>query len=82
MVGRWHLGNEAVYVDLFAGGLRIGLDALEERARKAGETSVLPYLAPASDRALLRRMARNLVATYAQRGDRVRATIAHGLASA
>ncbi len=82
VVGRWHLGKEAIYVDLFAGGQRIGLDMLEERARKAGETSLLPYLAPASDRALLRRMARNLVAAYAQRGDRVRATIAHGLASA
>jgi hypothetical protein len=82
VVGRWHLGKEPIYVDLFAGGQRIGLETLEARVRAAGEASVLPYLAPASDRALLRRMARNLVAAYAQRGDRVRATIAHGLASA
>jgi hypothetical protein len=82
VVGRWHCGRETVYVDLFAGGQRITLDQLETRVRAAGEISVAPYLAAASDRALLRRMARNLVHAYTQRGDRLRATIAHGLASA
>lgn len=82
VVGRWRLDDEWVYVDSFAGGERITLDSLEERVRNLGEPSILPYLSAASDRALLRRMARNLVHAYAQRGDRVRATIAQGLASA
>ena len=82
VVGRWRHHDEIIYVDLFAGGQRITLDQLESRVRAAGEISVAPYLAAASDRALLRRMARNLVHAYGQRGDRLRGTIAHGLASA
>lgn len=82
VVGRWWCGREPVYVDLFAGGRRVTLGELESHARAAGESSIMPFLAPASDRALLKRMARNLVAAYARRGDRVRATIAHGLATA
>jgi len=82
VVGRWRDGHDIVYVDLFSGGQRISLDQLENRVRAAGEISVTPYLAAASDRALLRRMARNLVHAYAQRGDRLRGTIAQGLASA
>lgn len=82
VVGRWHDGQDIVYVDLFAAGQRITLDQLDARVRAAGEISVTPYLAAASDRALLRRMARNLVHAYTQRGDQLRATIARGLASA
>ena len=82
VVGRWRDGNDIAYVDLFSGGQRITLEQLENRVRAAGEISVAPYLAAASDRALLRRMARNLVHAYAQRGDRLRGTIAQGLASA
>jgi hypothetical protein len=78
VVGRWRGG----FVDLFAGGKPVSRDELEERCRAAGAPSAGPYLAPASDRALLRRMARNLVGAYFQRGDRLRATIAHGLAAA
>lgn len=82
VVGRWRCGAERIYVDLFAGGQRLALDQLEARVRAAGESSIAPYLAPASDRALLRRLARNLVHAYAQRCDRLRGTIAQGLASA
>ncbi len=82
VVGRWRRGDEWIYVDGFAGGARITIDELEARARSLGEPSILPYLAAASDRALLRRMARNLVHAYAKRGERVRATIAHGMANA
>ncbi len=81
VVGRWHGVDGPHVVDLFAGE-EISLATLERRVRDAGEPSVAPYLAPASDRALLRRMARNLVASYTAQGDRLRATIAHGLASA
>jgi hypothetical protein len=82
VVGRWRCDDEWIYVDCFAQGQRIQLADLEARVRSLGEPSILPYLSAASDRALLRRMARNLVHAYAQRGDRVRATIAQGLASA
>lgn len=82
VVGRWRYGHEWIYVDLFAGGQRVELSHLESRVRALGEPSILPYLSAASDRALLRRMARNLVHAYALRDDRIRATIAHGMASA
>jgi regulator of sirC expression with transglutaminase-like and TPR domain len=78
VVGRWPGG----YLDLYAGGRAIERVDLDRRVRAVGEASAAPYLAPASDRALLRRMARNLVHAYAKRDDKLRATIAHGLATA
>jgi hypothetical protein len=78
VVGRWRGG----YVDLFDGGRAISRADLDARVRAVGEASAMPYLAPASDRALLRRMARNLAYAYGRRLDRLRATIAHGLATA
>lgn len=78
VVGRWPEG----YLDLYAGGRALERVDLDRRVRAVGEPSATPYLAPASDRALLRRMARNLVHAYAKRDDKLRATIAHGLATA
>jgi hypothetical protein len=78
VVGRWPGG----YLDLFDGGVAMTRDDLDQRVQMVGETSAAPYLAPASDRALLRRMARNLVHAYLKQHDRLRATIAHGLATA
>lgn len=78
VVGRWPGG----YIDLFDHGRRVAREDLDLRAQAVGEVSAVPYLAPASDRALLRRMARNLVHAYVKRNDRLRATIAHGLATA
>ncbi len=78
VVGRWAGG----YIDLFDHGRRIEREDLDLRMQAVGEASASPYLAPASDRALLRRMARNLVHAYVKRNDRLRATIAHGLATA
>jgi regulator of sirC expression with transglutaminase-like and TPR domain len=78
VVGRWAGG----YIDLFDHGRRIERADLDQRMQAVGEVSATPYLAPASDRALLRRMARNLVHAYVKRNDRLRATIAHGLATA
>lgn len=78
VVGRWSGG----YIDLFDHGRRIAREDLDQRMQAVGEISASPYLAPASDRALLRRMARNLVHAYVKQNDRLRATIAHGLATA
>jgi regulator of sirC expression with transglutaminase-like and TPR domain len=78
VLGRWHGG----FIDLFDGGAIISIDELERRVRAAGQPSAMPFLAPASDRALLRRMARNLVNAYTRQNDTLRATIAHGLATA
>jgi len=78
VVGRWPGG----YIDLFDSGRRIAREDLDQRVQSVGESSAAPYLAPASDRALLRRMARNLVHAYMKKNDRLRATIAHGLATA
>lgn len=78
VVGRWPGG----YIDLFEDGRRIAREDLDQRVQSVGEVSAAPYLAPASDRALLRRMARNLVHAYVKQNDRLRATIAHGLATA
>jgi regulator of sirC expression with transglutaminase-like and TPR domain len=78
VLGRWHGG----FIDLFDGGATVTIEELERRVRNAGQPSAMPFLAPASDRALLRRMARNLVNSYSRHGDTLRATIAHGLATA
>jgi hypothetical protein len=78
VLGRWHGG----FIDLFHGGREVTIVELERRARAAGQPSALPFLAPASDRSLLRRMARNLVSSYSRKNDTVRATIAHGMATA
>jgi hypothetical protein len=77
VVGRWAGG----FTDLFAGGRTIDRDELDLRARLAGGRDASPWLAAASDHALLRRMARNLTLAYLRRHDAVRATIAHGMAS-
>lgn len=78
VLGRWHGG----FIDLFHGGREVTATELEKRVRAAGQPSAQPFLAPASDRSLLRRMARNLVNSYARKNDTVRATIAHGMATA
>ncbi len=78
VLGRWRGG----YVDLFEGGRMVSRADLDARVRAVGEPSATGYLAPASDRALLRRMARNLVHAYVRVDDKLRATIAHGLATA
>ena len=70
------------YIELVDHRRRIAREDLDQRVQSVGEVSAAPYLAPASDRALLRRMARNLVHAYMKKNDRLRATIAHGLATA
>lgn len=77
VVGRWSGG----YVDLFADGRALTRDELDLRARLAGGRDASAWLAAASDRALLRRMARNLTLSYLRRQDATRASIAHGMAS-
>lgn len=81
VVGRWSAAGEHGYLDLFAGGVTVSRDELDRRARLAGEAGAGPYLAAASDRALLKRMARNLALAYLRRDDGLRATIAHALAT-
>lgn len=76
VVGRWAGG----WVDLYAGGSALSREELDLRARLAGGTDAGPWLAAASDRALLRRMARNLTLAYLRRKDAVRATVSHALA--
>ena len=82
VLGRWVAGDGSGYLDLFAGGSALGRHDLELRAKLAGEHSAEPYLAAASDRALLKRLARNLAMAYLRLGDGLRATIAHALATA
>jgi hypothetical protein len=77
VLGRWRGG----YIDLFEGGRMVTREELDARVGPFDHGGAAPYLAPASDRAILRRMARNLTASYSRREDSVRATIAHGLAT-
>lgn len=83
------------YIDLFAGGDELALSDVVERLRQSGMADqpsmegaerapawVQDHLAPADERTLLRRMARNLAASYARRGDRLRATVAGAMARA
>lgn len=77
VVGRWKGG----YIDLFEGGRLVTREELDERVGRFDHAGAAPYLAPASDRATLRRMARNLTASYLRRRDSTRATIAHGMAT-
>jgi hypothetical protein len=77
VLGRWRGG----YLDLFEGGRMVTREELDSRVGRFDGSGAAPYLAPASDRALLRRMARNLTSSYLRREDQVRATIAHGLAT-
>lgn len=82
VLGRWVAADgSSGYLDLFAGGRGLTRQELELRARLAGEHTAEPYLAAASDRALLKRMARNLAMAYLRREDSLRATIAHALAT-
>lgn len=81
VLGRWTANGENGYIDLFAGGAALTRRDLDMRAKLAGEHSAEPYLAAASDRALLKRMARNLAMAYLRRDDGLRATIAHALAT-
>jgi regulator of sirC expression with transglutaminase-like and TPR domain len=82
VLGRWFAADgRSGYVDLFAAGAILTREDLDLRAQLASECSVEPYLAAASDRALLKRMARNLAMSYLRRGDSLRATIAHALAT-
>jgi regulator of sirC expression with transglutaminase-like and TPR domain len=77
VVGRWPGG----WVDLYAGGATLNRIELDLRVRLAGGRDATPWLAAASDKALLRRMARNLTLAYLRRHDAVRATISHALAT-
>ncbi len=77
VVGRWKGG----YIDLFESGRLVTREELDERVGRFDHAGAAPYLAPASDRATLRRIARNLNASYVRRNDSTRATIAHGLAT-
>jgi hypothetical protein len=77
VLGRWKGG----YIDLFDGGRLVTREELDSRVGPFDHSGAAPYLAPASDRAILRRMARNLAGTYLRREDPTRATIAHGLAT-
>jgi hypothetical protein len=77
VLGRWRGG----YIDLFEAGRMVTREELDSRVGPFDHSGAAPYLAPASDRAILRRMARNLAASYLRREDPVRATIAHGLAT-
>ncbi len=81
VLGRWTANGVHGYLDLFSGGIGVTRQDLEVRAKIAGEYSAEPYLAAASDRALLKRMARNLALAYLRREDGLRATIAHALAT-
>ncbi len=81
VLGRWSGPDGSGYLDLFGGGATLSRTDLEMRAKLAGEHSAEPYLAAASDRALLKRLARNLAMAYLRHGDGLRATIAHALAT-
>ncbi len=81
VLARWVSPNGSGYLDLFGGGVALSRHDLEMRAKLAGEHSAEPYLAAASDRALLKRLARNLAMAYLRHGDGLRATIAHALAT-
>lgn len=81
VLGRWTAVGVHGYIDLFAGGAALTRQDLDLRAKLAGEHSAEPYLVAASDRALLKRMARNLAMAYLRRDDGLRATIAHALAT-
>lgn len=81
VLGRWVGAEGSGYLDLFGGGVALNRHDLELRAKLAGEHSAEPYLAAASDRALLKRLARNLAMAYLRHGDGLRATIAHALAT-
>lgn len=63
-------------------GKAISSEDLNTWARAHGAPSAEPFLAGAEDRELLQRMARNLTAAYARRGDLVRAAVAALLARA
>jgi len=77
VLGRWRGG----FIDLFEGGRMVTREELDARVGPFDHAGAAPYLAPASDRAILRRMARNLTSSYLRREDSIRATIAHGLAT-
>ncbi len=77
VIGRWKGG----YIDLFDGGRLVTREELDERVGRFDHAGAAPYLAPASDRAILRRMARNLTSAYQRREDPTRASIAHSLAT-
>ena len=82
VLGRWLMADgQPSYIDLFAAGAVLTRHDLDLRAQLAGETGAEAYLAAASDRALLKRMARNLAMAYLRRDDGLRATIAHALAT-
>jgi regulator of sirC expression with transglutaminase-like and TPR domain len=82
VVGRWRTADGRVgYVDPFTGGADLDRSALDRLCQSAGGGGAGVYLAAASDRALIRRMARNLVLAYLHRNDPVRATIAHAVAA-
>jgi hypothetical protein len=61
-------------------GTAVSSEDLDRWARAHGAASAEPYLAGADDRELLQRMARNLTAAYARRGELVRAAVASLLA--
>lgn len=75
----WESGRELRCWDLFT-ERPASRDDLDAWARTHGAPDASPFLAGASDREILRRMARNLVASYTRRDDMVRAAISAVLA--
>lgn len=65
-----------LYIDLFDDARLISDSELNLHFQGYPDEAVKSFLEPASDRNLLQRMARNLVNSYHQRGDSLRAAIA------
>ncbi len=65
-----------LYIDLYDGARLISENELHLHFQGYPEEAIIEFLLPATDRILLQRMARNLVNSYHQRGDSLRAAIA------
>lgn len=72
VLGAW----QGSYIDLFEGGTAVDEHHIDRMCLAGGFVDPTRFLAPASERALLQRMARNLVYAYRKRGDELRAAIA------
>ena len=65
-----------LYIDLYDGARLISDNELHLHFQGYPDEAILSFLEPATDRALLQRMARNLVNSYHRRGDNMRAAVA------
>lgn len=74
--GAWSGG----WIDCFTGGRPVSRADLDATAQRAGAPDAGPWLAGASDRELLQRMALNLAVGYRRRGDTLRCTLAVAMA--